>query len=210
MEWQTAGEIVRDLAPLGTAVAAACAAWIGYRGLEKWRAEAIGKRKAELAEIVLADFYHVQNAFRWARSGVIFSGELTTDANQVDEDARARRAKEILALPLKRLADESELFARLASHRYRFQALFGEKGAAPFDKVASVYNDLSTSIGVLSTLESWNSLGRSLDERSSEQIRTLRAKIWNNGPEDKIGTTVDTAVAEIEGICRPALSSKQA
>lgn len=206
MDWQTAGEIVRDLAPLGTATAAACAAWIAYRGLEKWRVEAIGKRKAELAEVVLADFYRAQNVFRWARSGVIFSGELTTAPDQSNENASAERSKEILTLPLKRLADESELFARLASHRYRFQALFGEKSAAPFDKIASVCNELSTCIGILGTLEGWNSFHR--DERSNEQIMNLRGKIWNSGPEDKIGNAINLAVAEIERICRPALSSK--
>lgn len=206
MDWQTAGEIIRDLAPLGTAIAAACAAWIGYRGLEKWRVEAIGKRKAELAEVVLADFYHAQSVFRWARSPVIFSGELTPRGDQDDESVRAQRSKEILTLPLKRLADESELFARLASHRYRFQALFGEKSAAPFDRIASVYNEFRTAIDVLSTIESWSSFRR--DERSNEQIMTLREKIWNSGPEDKIGNAIDLAVIEIERICRPALSSK--
>jgi hypothetical protein len=36
-------------------------AYIGYRGLTKWREERIGKRRVELAEDVLADFYQARD-----------------------------------------------------------------------------------------------------------------------------------------------------
>jgi hypothetical protein len=39
------GEVIRAVAPVFTAGAACFGAYIGYRGLEKWRAETIGKRK---------------------------------------------------------------------------------------------------------------------------------------------------------------------
>ena len=145
-------------------------------------------------------------AFRWARSNVVFKGELSDGDNQDKESARDERNREILTLPLKRLADEAELFARLSSHRYRFQALFGEKSTVPFDKIASVYNDLQTSIAILSTVESWGSIPR--DDRSHEQIVNLRDKIWGHGPNDQIAKDVDLAVSEIEALCRPALSTK--
>ncbi len=61
MKWVDVAEAVKAIAPVFTAGAACFGAYIGYRGLERWRAETIGKRKAELAEEVLAWISTKQN-----------------------------------------------------------------------------------------------------------------------------------------------------
>ncbi|HUD89266.1 MAG TPA: hypothetical protein VMR17_22655 [Xanthobacteraceae bacterium] len=207
MDWKSAVEIARDLAPVATAVAAASTAWIAYRGLEKWRSETIGKRKAELAEIVLADFYHARATLRWARSGVIFNGEIPTKANAEEEDAKAEHRKAILRIPINRLSKEAELFARLASHRYRFQALFGEQGIRPFDELASIYSEIGISVQVLAEMERWEPLPG--EHPANQQIMELRKKIWGGSPDDKLSKRVDLAVSAIEEFCRPALASRE-
>jgi hypothetical protein len=50
-----------------TAITAVVSAVIALRGLNRWRAEAIGKRKAELAEDVLASFYQLRDIMTFAR-----------------------------------------------------------------------------------------------------------------------------------------------
>ncbi len=68
MDWAVFGEVVKVLGSVATAGAAWFAATIAYRGLNKWRAETIGKRKAELAEEVIADFYEARDIIIAARS----------------------------------------------------------------------------------------------------------------------------------------------
>ena len=68
MDWASVGEVVKVLAPVATAGAAWFAAIIAYRGLNKWRAETIGKRKAELAEQALVAFYVARSAGLVGRS----------------------------------------------------------------------------------------------------------------------------------------------
>jgi hypothetical protein len=70
MSWSDIGEFIKAVAPMFTAVAACTGAWIGWCGLKKWRAETIGKRKAELAEDVIADFYEARKYRFIAHFGV--------------------------------------------------------------------------------------------------------------------------------------------
>src|ERR1700704_2881126 len=68
MTWADVGEVVKMLGATATAGAAWFAAYTAFQGLEKWRAETTGKRKAELAEDVLADFYQARDIINAARS----------------------------------------------------------------------------------------------------------------------------------------------
>ena len=54
-------ELAKAIPSVVTAVTAVVGVAIAARGLNKWRAEAIGKRKADLAEEVLADFYQARD-----------------------------------------------------------------------------------------------------------------------------------------------------
>ena len=81
------------------AVATAGAAWfaatIAYRGLEKWRSETLGKRKADVATSALASVYRAEEIFRSARSSFVLPHEyseregvpkeLATNANYAPE-----------------------------------------------------------------------------------------------------------------------------
>lgn len=43
------------------------AGWAGLRGVDAWRAEVVGRRKAELPEEVLTQFYRARDVLIWAR-----------------------------------------------------------------------------------------------------------------------------------------------
>ena len=118
MNWADVGEVIKAVAPVFTAGAACTGAWIAYRGLEKWRAETIGKRKAELAEQALASMYEVRDVFQWARTRVIFPGEGETRSPEEDEPEKIKARRNRYSVPIERLHQDKELFARLQSQRY--------------------------------------------------------------------------------------------
>lgn len=82
------GEIVKSLAAVATALAAWFAASIAYRGLEKWRSETLGKRKAELAANVLAAVYEMEEIIRSAREPWVLPHEMAKREGVPDEIAQ--------------------------------------------------------------------------------------------------------------------------
>src|SRR5262245_35787340 len=126
MEWGSAADWVSAVANVVVAVAAALAAWQGIRSLSAWREETIGRRRMELAEQVLADFYRARDVINHARSPLIFPDEGSGRPREADEDPRARMDRDRAYVPFARLAKEQELFSRIEARRYPFAAYFGE------------------------------------------------------------------------------------
>lgn len=99
-EWVTAaGTAMAGLATL-------IAGWAAVRGVDAWRSEIVGRRKAELAEDVLAQFYRARDVLIWAR---LPDRPIESASDGEDPDLRHRSH----ASPIERLAHESALFSEL-------------------------------------------------------------------------------------------------
>lgn len=180
-----------------TGLAALLAGWAAMRGLNAWRAETVGRRKAELAEEVLAGFYHTRDILTWARFPL-------SDADQ-DETAQGKdelNKSDILA-PVGRLTQESQVFSELGASRYRFMAYFGEEAARPFDEVRAVYNEI---------VDSARSLARSHGQETveSEQERDRWEAAIGRGETggDALRKRLDHAVKAVEQTCRPLIEER--
>lgn len=119
-----------------TGRAALVAGWAALRGLGTWRAELVVRRKTELAEEVLAQFYRARDLLTWARTPAI-------------REARARAHDELgagshraLSAPIERITEESELFSQLHANRYRFIAYFGERASSAFEEIRAVHAEV--------------------------------------------------------------------
>src|ERR1700730_11838477 len=64
-------ELLKALPSIVTAGTAIFGVLLAKAGLEKWRRETIGKRKIEVAEEVLADFYQARDIINEARAAMI-------------------------------------------------------------------------------------------------------------------------------------------
>jgi hypothetical protein len=194
-EWVTA---------IGTAMmgtAAWVASWAGIRGLDAWRAEAVGRRKAELAEEVLAQFYRIRDVIAWARlpshrSPVV--GESAASA--------ADRRKAAAQAPVERLAAESKLFSELQASRYRFMAYFGQDAAHPFEEIRAIHAEIIDAAGRLS---------RSPDHKTptsqtADHKRWGESLGWGDLDADALGQRLDRAIRAIERICRPLIEEPTA
>ena len=81
-------EAVNALTGLATAVAAGMAVYFAAKGLSTWRKEMLGRRDAELAEGVLADFYQARDVYKWVRSPGGFSQEAVDRPREDDGNYR--------------------------------------------------------------------------------------------------------------------------
>lgn len=188
-DWVTAaGTAAAGLATL-------VAGWAAIRGVGAWRSELVGRRKAELAEDVLAQFYRARDVLIWARlpdrpPGVAPQGD--------DRDRRHQSH----ASPIERLTQESALFSELQASRYRFMAYFGEDSAQPFEEMRAIHGE------VMSSAES---LIRDPNELASdaERDRWEDAIGWvDDGEDDALARRLAETIAAVEHVCRPLITDQ--
>ncbi|NEX94537.1 hypothetical protein [Caulobacter sp. 17J65-9] len=191
------------LRDLFTGLAAAIAGWVGLRGLGAWRAEAVGRRKTELAEEVLAQFYRARDALTWARfpHPDVFADAPSPGA--ADDDAEARR-RQAASAPVERLSREMALFSELQANRYRFMAVFGEPAARPFDEIMAARDDVVRCAGDL--MRSYADDTPSPTPEAAQARDQMEREVgWGARDADPIAQRVDAAIREIERTCRPLI-----
>jgi hypothetical protein len=110
-------ELVRMIPSVVTAITAIYGVRIGIQGLNKWRTETIGKRKAELAEEVLADFYEGRDIINAARSPGGFGHEGATRPRAEWESEDDTRTLDAYFRTMERLRNKEEFFARFHARR---------------------------------------------------------------------------------------------
>lgn len=187
-EWvSAAGTAMAGLATL-------VAGWAAVRGVDAWRSEIVGRRKAELAEDVLAQFYHARDVLIWAR---LPDRPLETAPHSDDRDRRHQSH----ASPIERLTQESALFSELQASRYRFMAYFGEDSAHPFEQMRAIHGEVMASA---------ESLIRDPDERASdaERDRWEDAIGWVDDGDDTVARRLAETIAAVEHVCRPLIADQ--
>lgn len=177
-----------------TGLGAGLGGWAALRGVNAWRIEALGRRKAELAEEVLAQFYRARDALIWARLPAEGAGG---DASASQSPEAAARGASAMAAPIERLNQASQVFSELQASRYRFMAYFGEEAARPFDELRKVHDDV---------VEASSRLIRRQGKPPSTGDATDRDTIgWGPYGSDQLAERLERAVRAIELICRPLI-----
>lgn len=178
-----------------TGVAALVAGWAAIRGVDAWRAEIVGRRKAELAEEVLAQFYRARDVLIWARLP-------DRPLGLVDEDDDRDRRHQSHASPIERLAQESTLFSELQASRYRFMAYFGAESAHPFEQMRAIHGEVMSSA---------QSLIRDADQLASdaERDRWEDAIGWVEERDDVLAHRLADTIARVEHICCPLIDDQR-
>ncbi len=188
-EWvSAAGTAMAGLATL-------VAGWAALRGVDAWRAEIVGRRKAELAEDVLAQFYRARDVLVWARLP-----DRPPDPAPQDDDRDRRHQSH--ASPIERLAQESALFSELQASRYRFMAYFGEDAARPFEQMRAIHGEVMSSA---------QSLIRDPDALASDADRDRweDAIGWVGEEDDILAHRLAETIAQVEHVCRPLIADQK-
>jgi hypothetical protein len=193
-------ELAKALPSVVTATTAVVAVVIAARGLNRWRVETIGKRKAELAEDVLADFYQARDIINAARSPGSWSYEGATRPKEdweTEDDARTLNA---YYATIERLNNQREFFAQFHARRYRFIAHFGMEAGKPYDALHGIYSEIVVAVRMLIKTYHQRDLGSLPQNR-----RTWEASMGWAPEDDKIPGRLDALIDTIEKICRPAI-----
>ena len=200
MSWADVGEVIRAVAPGFTAGAACSGAYIAYRGLTKWHDETVGKRRIELAEEALADFYQARDIIKAARSPFGYSHEGLSRHKGENETEEDTRILNLYFAATERLASKAEFFAETWARRYRFSAVFGSEAAGAYDDLFEVRNEIIASVGSLISAH-----GHRLSAADQAERERWKNTIWSGAEDDPIPARVDRAVEAMEATCRPAI-----
>jgi hypothetical protein len=203
MTWLEIGEIVKVLGAAATAAAAWFAASTAYKGLEKWRSETLGKRKAELAEKVLSSFYEMAEIIKGAREPFVGLHE-TAKRNGLPDHV----TQDSNFVPERRLLEHQELFGRFRSLRHEFAAVFGSDKAKPFDELWRIRVEINHAVdNMLRNRE----MGQSRRPEDIKQWQEWYRTAFRHPDEskDEIAKRISSMVAGVEETCRPAIEARR-
>jgi hypothetical protein len=200
MDWL---QTLRDLSIL-------LAALIGAYGFDSWRREHTGKRRIELAEDALANFYEARDAIAQIRNPGSFSDETKDVVRGESESEEQFRARKNASIVFVRYNAQRELFSKIHALRYRFMAQIGPESAKPFDDLHKVVNEIFLAARMLSRL--WPKeyhLDAEAFAKHSASIEKYEAVFWSGmTDDDRITNAVNAAVSELEMTCRGVIEGE--
>lgn len=202
MSLNDVGEVIKTLGAVATAGAAWFAAVTAYKGLEKWRTEAIGKQKVELATEVLQVVYEFAEILRTAREPWVLPHE--TGKQEGIPDSIAQNSNYV---PERRLLENQEFFGRFRSLKQRYAAVFGRDVAKPFDELWRCRIDINHAVHSMLTN---SDLGKSRDADDIAEWRRWYRTAFRDPVEakDEMLKRINAQVDAVEATCRAAIGSK--
>lgn len=205
--WDQVAPLVQAGMVLVTGLTAVITGVVAVRGLNAWRQQLIGKRRAELAEQVLVNFYAARDALKLARVRGFGSEEGESRKAVEDEDEQVKIMRNVYYIPIERLMKERAVFANLQAQRYTFSAYFGNSTITPFDRILEKHNFIFSTAEVLIRAAQYD---RAQGGVAAAQDKLLDDLGWGKRQRpDDIDRAIDAAVLEIEAICKPVLQGRQ-
>ncbi len=165
------------------------------RAFEAW------KRRTELAEEVLADFYEARDIIMAASSPGGFGDEGSTRQKEPWETEDDTRLLNSYFRTAERLLNKSEFFAQLSARRNRFLALFGQGAAKPYDEIFRIRGEILIAVRMLIMTHQQ----RELDSLRHDRQTWETTMGWVHTEQDPIETRLNQLTVGIEEICRPVI-----
>jgi hypothetical protein len=189
------------------------ASLVAIYGINSWRREYRGKKRAELAEEALCLFYEGRDAISHIRSPFTSGAEGKTRKPGENESPEQSAAYDQAYVLFERYNSHIELFNKLYSMRYRFMAQFGIESAAPFEEFRIILNHLiasARSLGRLWAQRNRIHLTEEREKRLDDLIEKQEAFFWEGLPEeDPIAPRVESCINKIETICKPIIAGRE-
>jgi hypothetical protein len=199
-----------EFASLLQSISVICASISVILGINAWRREYVGKRRIELAEDVLTNFYEARDAIRRIRSPFGFLGEGKSRQPQDGETENEKRILDKAYVVIERREKENETFNKLQASRYRFMARFGPSVGRPFDDLSEVVSRIVLSAHTLGTHYWREEVRQSLQgenrKKFMEEAHQLEAVLMQGLVKpDPIDPEIERIIQTVEEICRPII-----
>jgi hypothetical protein len=161
----------------------------------------IWKRRTELAERVLADFYKARDVIEACRFPAAFPEEGKTPEKKPWESDEDTRILNTYVRTAERLWRQADFFSQLVAHQYHFMALFGHHTGKPFIELSQIRSEILSAVNMLILTYEDRALGNMPDSRKKwEEIIGRRLT-----DQDPIGIRLNRVVEDISSICRPII-----
>lgn len=193
--------LIQTVSTVIQTVAVGFGIYFGYQGLSSWKREMIGRRKAELAEDILAHFYQARDEIVAIRSPASYGAEAVDRPREETEDDQTARKRDAYYVPIARIKRNAEFWGKLYALRYRYMAVFGKVNAKPFDDIHQVLGEIQVAASML-IADTRRKRYRPVDANTAASIEKDEAAIWAHPrQEDEISRKVDGAIDTVEATC---------
>lgn len=193
-----------------TQISAIVALWVAIYGIDSWRREHIGRKRADTAEEALSLMYEASDIIEQIRHPVSFVGEYGEIERGQSESEAQWQARRNANVAFVRYNKHQELFNKLHAMRYRFMTQFGKDSAKPLSEIRNVTNEVLSAANALSRL--WPRDHFRTDEQWQKHralIEKYEDKFWSMmSEEDELNNRVKAAVAEMEATCRAEIEGR--
>jgi hypothetical protein len=163
------------------------------------------KRRIELAEMVLSDFYQCIDVFREIRGPARMEGEAAERIKEPNETQAETDRLDAYFVPLARMRKNTEFLSNMWSRRHRSRAVLGAAIDEAFERVRDASIRIQASA---STLRDIVRGGRKATENNKQLILQCEADIWETKADDPIQPLLQRAIEVAETVCRPILERK--
>ena len=163
------------------------------------RVLAASRRRAELAEEVLSEFYEARDVIASARQPFSFGGEGKTRKKSVSETEEMAQELDVYYVTIERMETHSKLFSRLFARRSRFQALFGREAAKPFDDLSQIRHEIASAVRLLMQAH------RSGPNPPAALEKWQTVIGWGSSENDPFTARLEQIIEAVEQICQPAI-----
>lgn len=158
------------------------------------------KRRVELAEIVLSDFYQMADVLRAIRSPGAYAAEWadrTPDTGETEEQTDNRNTYYV---PIARIRRNSDFISGMMSRRYRSKAVLSAEIDSAFQQVHEILVQVQVSAGTLMRMVDRSGNGRQHNEALSERCEK---DIWMGyGDHDPLEERMQEAIVSVERLCQ--------
>jgi hypothetical protein len=180
---------------------------VAIYGINAWRREFIGKRRADLAEETLSLFYMASDAVAHMRSPFAGAEEGRSRKEEENESPEEKETKDLMYVVNERYQKHSETFAKLRSVRYLFMARFGKDKERYFQEFDRIVTEILAHAQLMGYY-----LSKEPNRRTPEEIKQIRESeriIWPGLPgQDPTKERIEKVLSEMDVFCRGVINTK--
>jgi hypothetical protein len=174
---------------------------LAIRGINAWSREHAGKKRIDLAEEMLNLFFQARDAISYIRGPDGFYGNGDPLGDSLNTMVNPTK------VPVRRMNENSELFAKIRAMRTRAMTLFGESAADPFTALDEILEDIEISSIALALNYDY------VDKHPGTEVRPdaaafmdqLKNKLVRQAYNDPLKPAIDQMIAQVVAICPPEI-----